>query len=207
MWQCELDNITTTPLDFDINPSFSGVYNPTEGLQPLQRRSSRARRYVNTYEPIRPDKQQWLFIPQNVGTAPSWTNVTFDSNTGNNTWLGPHIKPNMSSNSNYGQNTFYLVSAAHLWNMFPRCIYPLPMNTFNFTANNTVVTALEDCQIGNETMLWDMILWEAENFPLGEASAPGPAKNPSKKSVGSPLPIPISSFVYIVIAAHAWLLR
>ncbi|KAJ2963269.1 hypothetical protein NQZ79_g1654 [Umbelopsis isabellina] len=206
MWQCELDNITNTPLDFDINPSFSGVYNPTEGLQPLQRRSHNERRYVNTYEPIRPDKQQWLFIPQDVSTTPSWKNLTFNATTGNNTWHGPHIKPNASANSNYGQNTFYLVSAAHLWNMYPRCIYPLPMNTFNFTANNTVVTTLEDCQIGNETLLWDMVLWEAENFPLGEASSPGPAKNPSKKSAGATLMIPISTLFCLLIAAHASLL-
>jgi hypothetical protein len=185
MWQCEVDNITSTPLDFNIN-TFKGEFNPTQGLQPLQRRGEINRRFVNTYTPIRPDKQQWMFIPQNVSeTPPSWKNVTFDPNTGNNTWHGRVIQPNLTNNENYGQNTFYLVSAAHLWNMYPRCIYPLPMNSFNFTSNNTVVTALEDCQYGNETMLWDLILWEAKNFPLGESSAPGVTSNPKSTSSAS----------------------
>lgn len=203
MWQCEVDNITSTPLDFNINPSFSGVYNPTLGLQPLQRRGEAQRRFVNTYTPIRPDKQQWMFIPQTVSsTPPSWKNVTFDPNTGNNTWHGPVIEPNLTSNQNYGQNTFYIVSAAHLWNMYPRCLYPQPMNSFNFTSNNTVVTILEDCQYGNQSMLWDFILWKAENFPLGEAAAPGVATQP--KSSGSE--ISYKSFVSSSILGYIFIL-
>ncbi|CAO3673971.1 unnamed protein product [Umbelopsis ramanniana] len=207
MWQCEVDNITATPLDFNINPSFSGVYDPNLGLQPLQRRGDRFfRRFVNTYTPIRPDKQQWMFIPQTVSaTPPSWKNVTFNTSTGNNTWQGPKIKPDLAANENYGQNSFYIVSAAHLWNMYPRCLYPLPMNVFNFTSNNTVVTALEDCQYGNETMLWDLVLWEAENFPQGDAAPPDVTPHSNGSTLAFLSSVPTLSFLVLMHALYHWI--
>ncbi|KAI8138109.1 hypothetical protein BJV82DRAFT_632631 [Fennellomyces sp. T-0311] len=170
MWQCEVDNITRVDIDFDIYPGFNGVYDesaprPLEGRS-LDRRNFE-RRYINTYEAIRPDKQQWLFMRPDPTKTPLYTNVRFDPETGENRINGPIIEPDREKNQNSGSHQFYLVSAAHLWNMIPRCIYPQASYEFDFTPNNTGVTALDHCSWGNTSQLWEATLWKPASFQLG----------------------------------------
>ncbi|KAI7878491.1 hypothetical protein K492DRAFT_170760 [Lichtheimia hyalospora FSU 10163] len=165
MWQCEVDNITRNDIDFDIYPGFRGVYNASDP-HPLEKRRLE-RRYENTYEAIRQDKQQWLFMRYDPSETPQWTNVRFDPDTGENHVDGAIVKPNRKKNKNSGSNQFYIVSAAHLWNMKPRCVYPQASYVFTFTPNNTGVTALDHCVWGNTSQLWEATLWKPANFPLG----------------------------------------
>lgn len=172
MWQCEVDNITLVDLDFDIYPGFNGVYNAS-APRPIEKRGGHLQpRYVNNYEAIRPDKQQWLFMRADPSTMPKWSNVEFDPDTGKNKIAGDVIQPDREKNQNSGSNFFYLVSAAHLWNMIPRCIYPTASYEFTFTANNTGVTILDHCVFGNRSQLWEVTLWKPEDFPLGFAPDP-----------------------------------
>ncbi|KAG2218326.1 hypothetical protein INT45_007721 [Circinella minor] len=166
MWQCEVDNITRNDIDFDIYPGFKGVYN--ESLpRPIHRKRQLEPRYINTYESIREDKQQWLFMRADPSETPLWNNVRFDPETGENRMNGPLIEPDREKDRHYGRHLFYLVSGAHLWNMIPRCIYPQASYEFDFTPNNTGVTALDHCSFGNASQLWEVTLWKPESFPLG----------------------------------------
>ncbi|KAI8376141.1 uncharacterized protein BYT42DRAFT_573566 [Radiomyces spectabilis] len=164
MWQCEIDNVTRNEPDFDIYPHFKGVYNASSP-RPLQKRWMK--RYVNTYEAIRLDKQQWLFMRADPSTTPEFTNVQFDPSTGENRMSGSMVEPDRDKWQHSGSHYFYIVSAAHLWNMIPRCIYPTAMYVFDFTANNTGVTKLDYCVWGNRSLLWEATLWKPASFPLG----------------------------------------
>ncbi|KAI9492250.1 hypothetical protein BDB00DRAFT_829033 [Zychaea mexicana] len=168
MWQCEVDNITRIDIDFDIYPGFNGVYNES-APRPIHRKKRRdlERRYINTYESIREDKQQWVFMRADPSHTPLWNNVRFDPETGENHVTGPIAEPDREKDQHSGRHQFYLVSAAHLWNMIPRCIYPQASYEFDFTANNTGVTALDHCLWGNSSQLWEVTLWKPESFPLG----------------------------------------
>ena len=76
--QCEVDNITRNDIDFDIYPGFHGVYNESLPRPIHRKRRQMERRYVNTYESIREDKQQWLFMRADPSETPLWNNVRFD---------------------------------------------------------------------------------------------------------------------------------
>ncbi|KAI9312178.1 hypothetical protein BX666DRAFT_1881199 [Dichotomocladium elegans] len=167
MWQCEVDNITRVDIDFDIYPNFRGIHSPSDP-QPLEkRRGHYQKRYINNYEAIRSDKQQWLFMRHDPARMPEWDHVRFDPVRGENVVDGTPVFPSREENKNSGTNVFYLVSAAHLWNMKPRCIYPTASYEFTFTPNNTGVTALDHCFWGNTSQLWEMTLWKPATFPLG----------------------------------------
>ena len=99
--------------------------------------------------------------------TPLWNNVRFDPETGENRVNGPIVEPDREKNQNSGSHQFYLVSAAHLWNMIPRCIYPQASYVFDFTANNTGVTVLDHCSWGNASQLWEATLWKPASFELG----------------------------------------
>ncbi|KAG0189910.1 hypothetical protein DFQ28_002731 [Apophysomyces sp. BC1034] len=170
MWQCEVDNKTRDAPDFDIYPNFRGVYNPSDP-RPLHKRQH-SKRYENNYEAIRPDKQQWLFMRADPSIQPKWANVEFDTSTGKNKISGDVIQPDRDTSRNSGSNYFYLVSAAHLWNMIPRCIYPAASYVFDFTANNTGVTVLDYCVWNNRSLLWEATLWKPESFEIGDTPDP-----------------------------------
>lgn len=171
-WQCEVDNKTIDEPDFDIYPGFHGVYNASLP-RPLEGGKHRlTQRYVNTYEAIRQDKQQWLFMRADPSISPEWTNVAFDPATGKNSFHGKAIQPNRKENKNSGSHLVYLVSAAHLWNMRSRCLHPTPSYVFDFTPNNTGVTNLDFCHFGNQSLLWEMTLWKPKDFVLGEEPNP-----------------------------------
>ncbi|ORZ21416.1 hypothetical protein BCR42DRAFT_407515 [Absidia repens] len=184
-WQCEVDNKTIDKPDFDIYPNFHGVYNaslprPLHGGKGHGKREDTntshhhqsERRFVNTYEAIRPDKQQWLFMRADPSASFDWTNVAFDPTTGKNQYSGDIIQPNRKEKRNSGSHLVYLVSAAHLWNMRSRCLHPTASYVFDFTPNNTGVTNLDFCHWGNQSLLWEMTLWKPKDFVLGEEPNP-----------------------------------
>ncbi|KAI8097532.1 uncharacterized protein BX664DRAFT_326624 [Halteromyces radiatus] len=175
-WQCEVDNKTIDEPDFDIYPGFHGVYNASlprplhGGKEHNNKRLDR--RYVNTYEAIRQDKQQWLFMRDDPSKTFDWTNVAFDPATGKNKYNGDIIQPDRKKNQHSGSHLVYLVSAAHLWNMRSRCLHPTASYVFDFTPNNTGVTNLDFCHFGNQSLLWEMTLWKPKDFVLGEEPNP-----------------------------------
>ncbi|CAO3634525.1 unnamed protein product [Cunninghamella blakesleeana] len=176
-WQCEVNNKTVEPIDFDIYPNFKGKYNasaprPLEGGKGNKHHGHKEKRYINTYEAIRPDKQQWLLYGANPSNEYTWNNVKFDSKNGKNVYNGDIIQPNRIKQQNSGSNLVYIVSAAHLWNMRSRCIYPKASYVFDFTPNNTGVTNLDFCIFGNQSLVWEMTLWKPKDFPLGELDNP-----------------------------------
>ncbi|KAI9306457.1 hypothetical protein BJ944DRAFT_286986 [Cunninghamella echinulata] len=178
-WQCEVNNKTIEPIDFDIYPNFKGVYNasaprPLEGGKKNhnQKKPKHDKRYINTYEAIRPDKQQWLFMRADPSKEYTWKNVEFDPVNGKNIYHGDIIQPNREKQQHSGSQLVYIVSAAHLWNMKSRCLYPKASYVFDFTPNNTGVTNLDFCQFGNKSLLWEMTLWKPKDFVLGELDNP-----------------------------------
>lgn len=203
-----MDNITKDGLDFDIYPGFQGVYNAS-APRPLEKRLEK--RYENTYEAIRPDKQQWLFMRADPQQTPVWKNVEFDPATGKNKYSGDGpIQPDRKKNQHSGNNTFYLVSAAHLWNMKARCIYPQASYEFTFTANNTGVTILDHCVWANRSQLWEVTLWKPADFKQGIAPNPAFAQ-PPPRSPSSPFAIwdksPVIWWaVLVVLSFFIWIL-
>ncbi|ORY94631.1 hypothetical protein BCR43DRAFT_494343 [Syncephalastrum racemosum] len=178
-WQCEVDNKTRDAPDFDIYPKFKGVYNASLP-RPLEKRDSHLeRRYENIYEAIRPDKQQWLFMRADPSKEYEWKNVHFDPSKGDNVYTGDVAEPNRKKHINAGTHQFYIVSAAHLWNMIPRCLYAQASYEFAFTANNTGVTVLDHCGWANYSQLWNVTLWKPASFVLGEEANPSFAVDPT----------------------------
>ncbi|ORX59635.1 hypothetical protein DM01DRAFT_1381190 [Hesseltinella vesiculosa] len=172
-WQCEVDNRTIDDPDFDIYPKFRGVYNASQPRPILGSHDRRlAKRYVNTYEAIRQDKQQWLFMRADPSQDPTWKNVHFDPSKGENAYSGSIVKPDRKKNKHSGSTLVYIVSAAHLWNMRSRCLHATASYVFDFTPSNTGVTQLDFCHFGNESLLWEMTLWKPKNFELGEIPDP-----------------------------------
>ncbi|KAI8069253.1 hypothetical protein BC940DRAFT_298279 [Gongronella butleri] len=173
-WQCEVDNRTVDEPDFDIYPRFKGVYNASlpRPLHGPHDRRQLSKRYVNMYEAIRQDKQQWLFMRADATQDATFTNVHFDPSAGENVYTGDIVQPDRKKNRHSGSQLVYIVSAAHLWNMRSRCLSAEPSYVFDFTPNNTGVTVLDLCTYGNQSLLWEMTLWKPKDFVLGETPDP-----------------------------------